>query len=70
MKNMKNIKNKEEYDTISELRNMVYNAEDMIDGEYSIGMYGDKYKEIDELHAKVLEILEEYDKLLEKTLKQ
>jgi hypothetical protein len=66
---MKNIKNKEEYDRISELRNSVYNAEDMIDGEYSIGMYGDKYKEIDELHNKVLEILREYDKLLEKTLK-
>ena len=29
-------------------RNVVYNAEDMIDGEYSIKMYGDKYKEIDE----------------------
>jgi hypothetical protein len=66
---MKNIKNKEEYDRISELRNSVYNAEDMIDGEYSIGMYGDKYKEIDELHTKTLEILREYDKLLEKTLK-
>jgi hypothetical protein len=66
---MKNIKNKEEYDRISELRNSVYNAEDMIDGEYSIGMYGDKYKEVDELHTKVLEILREYDKLLEKTLK-
>jgi len=66
---MKNIKNKEEYDRISELRNSVYNSEDMIDGEYSIGMYGDKYKEIDELHTKTLEILREYDKLLEKTLK-
>ena len=69
MKNMKNIKNKEEYDTISELRNMVYNAEDMIDGGYSIGMYGDKYKEVDNLHTKVLEILREYDKLLQNTLK-
>jgi hypothetical protein len=66
---MKNIKNKEEYDRISELRNSVYNAEDMIDGEYSIGMYGDKYEEIDKLHTKVLEILREYDKLLENTLK-
>lgn len=66
---MSKIKNKEEYDRISELRNSVYNAEDMIDGEYSIGMYGDKYKEIDELHTKTLEILREYDKLLEKTLK-
>lgn len=66
---MKNIKNKEEHDRISELRNSVYNAEDMIDGEYSIGMYGNKYKEIDELHTKVLEILREYDKLLENTLK-
>ena len=46
---MENIKNKEEYDTISELRNSVYNAEDMIDGEYSIGMYGDKYEEIDKM---------------------
>ena len=66
---MKNIKNKEEYDRISELRNIVYNAEDMIDGEYTIGMYGDKYTEIDKLHTKVLEILREYDKLLEKTLR-
>ena len=66
---MENIKNKEEYDTISELRNSVYNAEDMIDGEYAIGMYGDKYEEIDKLHTKVLEILREYDKLLETTLK-
>lgn len=66
---MKNIKNKEEYDRISELRNSVYNAEDMIDGEYTIGMYGDKYEEIDKLHTKVLEILREYDKLLENTLK-
>ena len=66
---MKNIKNKEEYDRISELSNSVYNAEDMIDGEYTIGMYGDKYKEIDKLHTKVLEILREYDKLLKNTLK-
>jgi hypothetical protein len=66
---MKNIKNKEEYDRISELRNSVYNSEDMIDGEYTIGMYGDKYEEIDKLHTKVLEILREYDKLLENTLK-
>jgi hypothetical protein len=66
---MENIKNKEEYDTISELRNSVYNAEDMIDGEYCIGMYGDKYEEIDKLHTKVLEILREYDKLLDNTLK-
>jgi hypothetical protein len=66
---MKNIKNKEEYDRISELRNSVYNSEDMIDGEYTIGMYGDKYEEIDKLHTKVLEILREYDKLLKNTLK-
>lgn len=63
------MKNKEECDRISELRHTVYNAEDMIDGEYSIGMYGDKYNEIDEQHTKVLEILREYDKLLEKTIK-
>lgn len=63
------MKNKDEFNKISELRNVVYNAEDMIDGEYSVGMYGDKYKKIDELHTKVLEILKEYDKLLENTLK-
>lgn len=67
--NMKNIKNKEEYNRIAELRNIVYNAEDMIDGQYSIGMYGDKYKEIDELHTKVLELLNKYDDLLGEALK-
>jgi hypothetical protein len=58
-----------EFDTFSELRNCIYNAEDMIDGEYTIGMYGDKYKEIDDLHAKLLEILSEYDTVLENILK-
>lgn len=58
-----------EYETIAELSSNVYHAEDIIDGGYSIGMYGDKYKEVDNLHTKVLEILREYDKLLQNTLK-
>lgn len=57
----------EQADTISELRNQVYSAEDLIDGYYSVGMFGDDFKDIDDLHAETLELLRKYDKLLENT---
>lgn len=63
------IENEKEYWRLFELRNSIYNAEDEIDGKYKAGMYGDKYQEVDELHTELLEILRNYDELLDNTLK-
>jgi hypothetical protein len=57
-------------DRLCELRNSVYNSEDMIDGEYSVGLYGSKENELDEKHQNVLDVLRDYEKFLEKRINE
>jgi hypothetical protein len=58
-----------EWERLSELRNTVYNAEDQIDGEYTPGMFGDKYTHIDEAYENLLKVLRSFDRLMDKELK-
>jgi hypothetical protein len=53
-------------DRIEEIHFEVYNAEDSIDGVYSIKMFGDTIPEIDKAHNEVLTSLRNYLKILEK----
>lgn len=58
----------DERQQLSELRNEVYSAENLIDGTYSIKMYKGKYKEVDVLHKETLALLRKYEKKLSKLL--
>jgi len=58
-----------EWERLSELRNAVYNSEDQIDGEYTPGMFGDKYVHIDEAYENILKVLRSFDRLMDKELK-
>lgn len=63
------IMTKEQKERMSELYNTVYSIEEELDGEYSIGMYGDKFSEIDILHKQTLDILRKYNEVLAKLIK-
>ena len=60
---------RDEWERLSELRNAVYNAEDQIDGEYTPGMFSDKYTHVDEAYSNLLKVLRSFDRLMENELK-
>ena len=63
------IMTKEQKERMSELYNTVYSIEEQLDGEYSIGMFGNKFSEIDILHKQTLDILRKYNEVLGKLIK-
>jgi len=58
----------EEKERLVELHNAVYHAEGRIDGEYTVGLYGNKYPGLDDIHLKTLTLLREYDVFLDSLL--
>jgi hypothetical protein len=58
------IQERKEWETLSELSNDVYHAEELIDGSYFVGMFGDKHKDLDELYTETLSMVRKLDKLL------
>lgn len=59
-------KTQEEINTLRELKDEVYTAEDLIDGSYSVKLFKDKYPKIDELHKETLSVLRKYFNYLNK----
>lgn len=55
---------KEIQERISDIHHEVYNMEDVLDGEYKIGMFGDVIPEIDLAHKQALDALRNYIKVL------
>ena len=53
-------------DQIDDIHFEVYNMEDVLDGEYKIGMFGDAIPEIDKAHEEALKSLRNYLAVLEK----
>jgi hypothetical protein len=51
-------------DRVDEIHFEVYNMEDVLDGTYSIGMFGDEIPEIDKAHKEALQALRNYMKVL------
>jgi hypothetical protein len=51
-------------DRVDEIHFEVYNMEDVLDGEYAIGMFGDEIPEIDKAHKEALQALRNYIKVL------
>jgi hypothetical protein len=58
----------EEKERFSEISNTVYHAKKRIDGEYTLGLYGNKYRHIDDIHEKTLAVLQTYENLLDSLL--
>ena len=55
---------KEILEKLSDIHHEVYNMEDVLDGEYAIGMFGDEIPEIDKAHKEALQALRNYIKVL------
>ena len=55
-------------ETLYELWQAVYGAENEICGCYSIGMFGDEFPQIDEMHSKIIVALREYLEVLDNTM--
>jgi len=65
----KPLTNEQKY-TFRELKDEIYNAEDIIDGSYSIGMFPNEFPQIDELHSKLISTLRDYYQLLDSMLSE
>jgi len=53
-------------DRVDEIHFEVYNMEDVLDGTYSIGMFGDSAPDLDKAHKEALQALRNYIKILNK----
>jgi hypothetical protein len=53
-------------DYIDDIWDELYHMEDILDGTYSIGMFGDSIPEIDKAHEEALKALRNYIKVCEK----
>jgi len=58
----------EEKERFIKLANTVYNTKRYIQEEYTLGLYGNKYIGIDDIHEKTLNILQQYEDLLDSIL--
>lgn len=53
-----------------ELNNEVIKAKNQIDGQYACGFHGNEYNAIDTMHEKVLDLLQEYEDILNDTIEK